>query len=427
MAVKGYAFNEFDARYLSKVAKERHLLSQFERDNIRFDAVKTNERIWIVTLASTLAKATLSSPGVWSLSSATCKVKKRDASSSEEWSQITGNTITAFDLITATNSEGDFERRVFNPSATTDAPASTPLVAVQDIFGDLYLVIPGSGTTTTLGVPFFNNSGVSIPPFAPMWVTGDAHTIAGTRYVEVSRPTIVFQTMWLVNGPTTIPSAGSPSDVLATGRGFWLTDPNSTGPLRVPDSFAGLVTVGDDLGITPDPVGATAWAATPNVPGWFTALSGTYVISGVTAVDARQRPMIEVYGKAYAPTSPSPGDDPNAALIQNADRTATCQFEIWYRSILGTLRAWGWDKLTVYDIWLNKGDKVNKGTFGKAHWIGGIWEADFACDQDNTDTAQQSPGANQDSTFVFTGSSTPESTNYLPSYNGSVGTGLGTK
>jgi hypothetical protein len=52
----------------------------------------------------------------------------------------------------------------------------------------------------------------------------------------------------------------------------------------------------------------------------------------------------------------------------------------------------GWDKITVYGLMLQKDDVVKVGTWGWADWQCDNWEADFACDPDNTDSSKPAGG-----------------------------------
>jgi hypothetical protein len=234
-----------------------------------------------------------------------------------------------------------------------------------------FLVIGGNDTTlgttiavqtveTTSGIPFYNDSGESIPPYSVMWEI-DETTISSTQYAVVRKPSSTFDRFWLVNGASTIAPAG-------TGTGTWLFE--TTGPVAI-DSTASALGAGNELGPKP-----SSWLLFPYRRG-FTTLGSSYTANGVTVSDCKQRQVDHLFGKTYSTLTASSPDQ-------------TCQFEIWERGGDGKPRVSGWDKITVYGLMLQKDDVVKVGTWGWADWQCDNWEADFACDPDNTDSSKPS-------------------------------------
>ena len=226
--------------------------------------------------------------------------------------------------------------------------------------GALYVLAPSGGASAT-GTPFVNRSGFTVPPHGVMYPQG-SELIGGASYVSCERPGTPFCQFWLVNGPAAVAND-------ATGEGHWLFE--TTGPVAI---GAGVTLAsGHEYG----PIPGSFLLADYRLG--FTALTSagqTYTVAGQAVADFRQRCVDRVLGKFYT----------------QLNQGSTAQFEIWLRGSDGKLRVSGWDTITVYDFWLNKNEKVLVGTKGAADWYSDHWEADPACDVDNTDAAGAAQG-----------------------------------
>lgn len=197
--------------------------------------------------------------------------------------------------------------------------------------------------STPVGVPFYNNSGETIPPGGVMYAI-NALDIAGTPYIEAVKPDTPFSRFWLINGPTPVADLG-------TSLGSFLTD------------LVGFVALGSTLAGSPDTIewGAKpgSWLLWPDRPG-FTLLNDYEIaISGQQLAYFKQRVVNDVFGKWY----------------EDLTKDNQAEFEIWYRNDAGTLFATDWDKLLVYDRWLRGGEVIKAGEPGTAHWYSSWWEA----------------------------------------------------
>lgn len=246
--------------------------------------------------------------------------------------------------------------------------------------GEFFLFPAGGSSSTPQGIPFVNNANATIPPYAVMWNAGNGIVVdSGTAYVDCRKPATTFDIHWLVNGSTPLPYTAPNTDF---SRGFWRFE--DSGPVAVDASLSGQVQVGDRLGVAPG-----SWYLQKDRPG-FIALGPTRTQDGVLVVDCRQRAVDTVFGKAYADAT------------QNAAGTTSIDFKIWFRRSTGTLVDAGWDTITTYLMFPNKNERVQAGTWGRADYHTDYWEGDFACDVDDRDTGQQSPGA-QEQQFFFHG------------------------
>lgn len=272
-------------------------------------------------------------------------------------------------------------------------------VIYGSIDGTYYVLAPSGGVSTQSGIPFFNNSGETIPPHAVMQVP-DA-IITDQVYLAAQKPGKEFDLFWLVNGPDALAP-------LATAEGNWLFE--TTGPVAIASQYPDPL---DFIGWGPLPDSWELWPFGPH----FSLLSSTsYVVNGQRVSDFKQREATRVYGK----------------LVQDLKQGQSAEFKIWYRGIDDTISPAPWDAITVWDFWMNKGDKVKNGTKGVADWWTNHWEGDFACDVDNTNSSQQSPGANQDQSFALSGAGGQGvgglgATAFALASSGSTGTGIGTK
>lgn len=227
------------------------------------------------------------------------------------------------------------------------------------------------GSAAPIGVPFFNNSGETIPPGGVMMPL-EAIDVGGVPYIEVVKPTSAISRFWLINGPTPVASLG-------TSLGSFLED--LVGFVAIAQS----IHTTDAYGWGPRPF---SWSLWPDRMG-FNLLGGyDRTISGQLTAYFKQQPIEEVFGKYYE----------DLLFETQAD------FEIWHRNEGGTLIPSGWDKILVWDRWLESEDfKVEKGTFGTAQWYASWWEAGLtACkpieseqSQGNQAQSQQTFQANQ--------------------------------
>lgn len=143
-----YGFEYSTSQVLKKIARERERETRSDRtgehDVTNFLGIQG--RLYVVTLADTIPAASGSSPP-YILSEGTGQVLYRVPDGGEKFSQDPSNTITATDLDAYTDKNGDpLYKRVWNPGTAT-APANTPLLAVQDVWGDLYLIPSGRGSS----------------------------------------------------------------------------------------------------------------------------------------------------------------------------------------------------------------------------------------------------------------------------------------
>lgn len=370
------------ARTLARVTKERDLQPRYSNSNTIELAVNTNIKAYIIVLDSPLDPAIDNMDGTWTLTSTSSAKIYNRPDTTNLYSPDPNNAIgmsvlsPAFDLDGATQ----ITRRVFNFSTSTIA-ANTPIPAIQDVYGDLYLITPGTGGSTPAltGIYYVHDDNVGslpAPAYGILWNSGSGSVlILGVRFLLATRPNTAFDVHWFVN-------RGTPVAIGAIGICDMLTE--KPGPVRLDDSLIGTINIGDRLG--PKPNSSTIWKGYPG----FTATGSDYTIGGASVVDCIQHPVERVFGQLY--------ED----LTQNAAGDVSKEFEIWRRDTDGKRKVAGWDKITVYAPLLQKDEKVKKGTFGFADYYsystaGTVgWEGDFACDKDDTDSSQSaSPGAMQ--------------------------------
>lgn len=223
--------------------------------------------------------------------------------------------------------------------------------------GTLYVLAPSGGAET--GVPFVNRSGFTVPPHGVMYPQG-TELNGGISFVRCERPGTPFHHHWLVNGPAAVANN-------ATGTGFWRHE--ATGPVAIQSAPLTAQEYGPVPGsflLAPFRLGFNS----------VTESGQEYTVNGQAVADFAQRFVDRVLGKFYT------------QLTQGG----TAEFEIWIRGSDGKVRPSGFDHITVHDWWLNKDEKVESGTRGAADWYSGYWEADPACDKDNTDSAQAGGG-----------------------------------
>lgn len=209
----------------------------------------------------------------------------------------------------------------------------------------------------TSGIPFVNDSGETIPPYAPMWNADDGIVVdGGTAYVDCAKPGTTFDVHWLVNG-------GSAVSDQATSRGFWRFE--DSGPVAVDEELDGLVQVGDELGVVPG-----EWFIGAGRLG-FIALGPTRTQDDVLVVDCRQRVGMPVLVRAAADGT------------QDSDGAVQIECEIMMREPGQAPSSAGWDNIDVYLTFQNDGETVAEHTLGWARRYGGGgatgWEGDFAC------------------------------------------------
>lgn len=367
---KVWGFNEFDGRQLKKVAKERHLNSLEESLEDRLSVVRTTQRTYVVILSSPIAAAVSVGGGNYTISGGVGTVKTRSHAAGELYSADPANTITSLSLITASNLDGNITRRIFN-ATTSVVPANTPLLAVQDIAGDLWVV--QGGTASTVGTPFYNNSGETAPPFAVMQFTGGTRVISGTTYYDICKPGGLsnnFAIQWLINGSEAVNNT-------ATGTGTM--NKEVLGPV-IMGSNSIAVFNSQELGPMPG-----SWGLWPSRQGFMVVGTDYDNVDGlVHAVDCVQRPITHVIVRLYG------------QLTQNSNGNAFAEAEIWERNSNTGLRyAAGWAHIYTYGHMMNNGDIAKAGVFGNADLVSiglNIWEGDFACDPDNTNSTQSPYG-----------------------------------
>lgn len=170
---KPFGFEYNTARTLKKIANERDRETRSDRTHEHdvSNFLNIQGRVYVVILADTIDAATGSSyPFV--MSSGTGQVLYRLPDPAEKFSQDPDNTITSDGLDAYLDKNSDpLYKRVWNPSTTASAPADVPLLATQDVWGDLYLISPGGGSSNpqadilyyslTIGIYGFSTTGIS--------------------------------------------------------------------------------------------------------------------------------------------------------------------------------------------------------------------------------------------------------------------------
>lgn len=214
------------------------------------------------------------------------------------------------------------------------------------------------------GIPFVNHSGGNILPYSVYWAN-DEVDILGSTYIEAINISSTFDFFWLVNRGNIVPNND-------TDNGDWLFE--KAGPVAVSVGFIG----GPGSEIGPKPGSNILW---PDYRGFIT-ISNPYTLDGVYVVDCIQKHVLRFYGRLYAD------------VTQNVDGNATTQVEIWNRRDSDKKRFFsGWNKVDVYFPLMLKGDTAKTGTFAFVDWGSNMWEADPACDPDNTNSTGGSGGS----------------------------------
>lgn len=256
---KPYGFEKSVALTLKQAAKERKYLSPYNRENDVYDIYNVQGRMFVVVLDSTLAAATVSG-GSWVMSSATASVYYRVPNTGQKSSQDPSNTITATTLSAWLDSSStQISKRVFNPT-TSDAPAATPLLAVQDVNGDLYLVNATGGSTVEI------HRGVTVSAIAKD-TSGSV-----TRYTD-GTDTTTATTDTVTNNSTYI-AAGAKVTYVKLGSNFYIVECP-----EVCDVVLGQATLSGYL------TTATSGVAI----GSFSFLSASFGLSSPTTADNRFR------------------------------------------------------------------------------------------------------------------------------------------
>lgn len=394
------------ARTLSKVSLERELQARYNNFAGVNAPFSTNLKTYIIVLPNPLDAATNNGDGTWLLSSTpNAKVYTRP-DPSNKYSPYPTNSIisSSFNLSPAYELDGatQITRRVFNFTATSIS-ANTPYLAVQDTYGDLYIINATGGSTPALTGIYYvagpNNDNASVPMYGVLWNSGDGEVvILGINYLSASRPYTQFDIHWYVNRDSVIPVGEI---------GICDTLIEKPGPVRIDPSLIGTITLGTRLGPKKDSY--TIW---PGYPG-FTAIGPDYLLGDddIPVVDCVQHPVLRVFGRLYTD------------LTQNAAGDATAEFEIWRRDTDGKRKPAGWEHITVYGTLMNKDEVAKKGTFGFADYSSDYWEGDFACDQDNTDTSETSQASLGSSNLLLVTAPSDPPTSPIEL---DIGTGTGT-
>jgi hypothetical protein len=215
-----------------------------------------------------------------------------------------------------------------------------------------------------------NDDAENAPPYGVLWNSGDGLVdVLGVKFLSLARPFDSFDIHWYVNREDTV-SIGF--------IGVCDTLIEKPGPVLIDPSLEGTVNLGDVLG--PKPGGG--YYLYKGYHG-FTACGQDYLIGSTPVAKCVQHPTLRVFGRMYQ------------EVTQNANGNITGELEIWRRDTDGKKKTAGWtEKLTVYFPLLNKNEKVKQGTFAFADYSTYKWEADPACDRDDTNASQSaSPGA----------------------------------
>jgi hypothetical protein len=239
------------------------------------------------------------------------------------------------------------------PARVAVAPGSTGEQMVWVALGS------SSAAAPTLGIPFINTSSETAPPGACMY-TFDSTVIGGLPFLQVTKPTL-FDRFWLINGQTAVASGG-------VGLGSFLDD--LVGFVAISTAFSGGVGTAISWGPRPN-----SWLLHQYRLGFTPLDNSTWTINGQLCGYFRQHHVLDVLGKYKEDLEPAvSGEAGNKAL-----------FEIYYRNQNKVLHPAGWSDIDVYDFFLNRGEKIRKGTKGQALWKSGYWESGFSmCDPDNT-------------------------------------------
>lgn len=352
MAVTGFSNREV-ARKLKRLVQHGPDTNRLRPRGVESLIATSHIKHFLVTLDQAIPAASFNNTtGLWEVQQGTGKVLHRNQTGEEDNSQDPLVIVNdPGELIEWLDDNGlQIEKRVWN-SQSSEAPANTILHAIQDEFGDLY-IIRGGGTSTPIGVPFVNNSGETIPPGGVMFAE-DSVLIGGVPYILAEKPS-VFDRFWLINGPT-------PVAPLGTSLGSWLTD--LTGFVAVASA-----TVHNGISYGPKPGSFLLHDYRLG----FTALeNATHVILGQTVAYFKQHVITQLTGIQYE------------QLNQGSD----ADFEIWFRRSDGTPVVSGWNKINGRDgMYLNKDEFIEKDVTVTYEWYSGFWELRNAkCVKNNND------------------------------------------
>lgn len=145
---------------LIKVANERRSRSDLELRLLRLEGKSASARDFIIILADPIAAATYDEgDDEWTLGEGEAQVFRRKRTDSDiGCSQFLENNVGGFKLEQVLDVNGDpLLKRVFN-YYQTEAPADTPLTAMQDVYGDLYIIGLTTANTTPTPLTVFTNS-----------------------------------------------------------------------------------------------------------------------------------------------------------------------------------------------------------------------------------------------------------------------------
>lgn len=313
--------------------------------------------------------------------------------------------------------DASFTETVYNISLTDITEASGPVATYVKVSRDKYgywIADGAAGSSAVTGVKWVNRSGVAIPPGGIMSAT-DGEIVAGIERLKGEVPGVTgkFNREWLVNASGTVVIANANNDY-----GHWAIDPSLPGSGAGGGVYAAISTSEGYSLIAGDAWGPKAgdFYLHPGRPGFEILSTQTITVAGVTLTQVLQTPITKVYGilRTDSPGSPD-------AITQGG----TGKLEIWFRDTSAKRKVAGWQKLVVYDSFLNKTKTILKDSQAQAKWYSGWWELEnAACEADDTgdfDAASGSSG--QESGFSFSGPNVSDSfSSFTPATT--LGTGI---
>lgn len=281
---------------------------------------------------------------------------------------ILGTTITDVYRV-VTNSSGDPELvfaggqvqivNIYPVAVAFDVTQPYFQVSI-DRYGNWLNEAPSIASTPVL-VPFINNSGEVMPPGAIM-TCFDSFLAGTTPFILGDKCRQDFPNFLLVNGQSAVNPLGS-------SYGSFLSD--LVGLVRIDDESPSISpNTNDSWGPKPN-----SWGLHRDRPGFAPLYNGAITISSARFGYFKQREINEVYGVYYE------------EMLQGG----SALFTIWIRQD-NLLKPSGWDKIRVFDYWLEAGNKVKAGTKGMAHFYSQNWEAGVtACAPATTSESQNQP------------------------------------